>query len=152
MIIKRNTSGLKAHADKKHAELTVRVNRAIDKLKNSKTIDLNFSSVAKEAKVSRATLYDKGIIEDRIRGIMLSKKVIKQRSENPPKDISNLKDEKIRALYDKVKTLEDDLNKAMFNLVGMEELKREIERLNRLLEKANKREKELLDKVKFINE
>lgn len=151
MIIKRNTSGLKAHADKKHAELTERVNEAIDKLKKSKTIELNFSSVAKEAKVSRASLYDKGIIEDHIRGIMLSKKAINQKSENLPKDIKKLKDEKIKALYDKVKTLEDDLNKAMFNLVGMEELKNEVERLNRLLGKASKREKELLDKVKSIN-
>lgn len=62
-----------------------------------------------------------------------------------------MKDEKIKALYDKVKTLEDDLNKAMFNLVVMEELKNEVERLNTLLGKANKREKELLDKVKSIN-
>lgn len=157
MSIKRNTSGLKAHGDKVHAELTVRVNKAIDKLKKSKTINFNFSTVAKEAMVSRATLYDNdengenGVFEDRIRGVMLSKKAANQKSENPPKDISKLKDEKIKALYDKVKTLDNDLNKAMFNLVEMEGLKKEIERLNRLLEKADKRERGLIDKVKLIN-
>lgn len=49
----RNTEGLKEFAEKKNQETIEKVNKAIDKLKRSKTKTINFKTVAEEAGVSR---------------------------------------------------------------------------------------------------
>ncbi len=152
IIVKgKNISGLKEASDSRHSELLKKVNPAIDKLKKSKTIEFNFSNIAKEAGISRASLYDKGEIEERIRGIMLSKKALSGGVESKSFETEKLKNDKISALYEKIKELEDDLKKAMYNLIEMEKLKKEVERLNRLLEQSQQREIEFINKIQFIS-
>jgi ABC-type amino acid transport substrate-binding protein len=58
----KNTEGLKAFAEKKNQETIEKVNKAIDKLKRSKTKNINFKTVAEEAGVSKATLYNNDIV------------------------------------------------------------------------------------------
>lgn len=137
----KNTEGLKAFAEKKNQETIEKVNKAIDKLKRSKTKTINFKTVAEEAGVSKATLYNNDILKERI----LSLRAIQKSAPNDnivatPKDKIKAKDDKIKKLYEEIKKLKEDKEKLIIQLVEMEELKDE-----------NKRLRESLDKTKSIN-
>ncbi|AQS09912.1 hypothetical protein CLOBY_33150 [Clostridium saccharobutylicum] len=137
----RNTEGLKEFAEKKNQETIDKVNKAIDKLKRSKTKTINFKTVAEEAGVSKATLYNNDILKERI----LSLRAIQKGISNDtivatPKDKIKAKDDKIKQLYDEIKKLKEDKQKLIIQLVEMEELKDE-----------NKRLRESLNKIKSIN-
>lgn len=137
----RNTEGLKEFAEKKNQETIEKVNKAIDKLKRSKTKKINFKTVAEEAGVSKATLYNNDVLKERI----LSLRAIEKSADNgviiaTPKDKIQAKDDKIKQLYDEIKKLKDDKEKLIIQLVDMEELKDE-----------NKRLREQLVKVKHFN-
>lgn len=134
----KNTDGLKEFAEKKNQETIEKVNKAIDKLKRSKTKSINFKTVAEEAGVSKATLYNNDILKERI----LSLRVIQKGVPNDsivatPKDKIKAKDDKIKQLYEEIKKLKEDKEKLIIQLVDMEELKDE-----------NKRLRESLDKIK----
>ncbi|MCS6105451.1 transposase [Clostridium botulinum] len=136
----RNTEGLKEFAEKKNQETIEKVNKAIDKLKRSKTKTINFKTVAEEAGVSKATLYNNDILKERI----LSLRAIERGVPNDsiiatPKDKIKAKDEKIKQLYAEIRKLKEDKEKLIIQLVEMEELKDE-----------NKRLRENLDKIKNI--
>ena len=62
-LVLKNTEGLKEFAEKKNQETIEKVNKAIDKLKRSKTKTINFKTVAEEARVSKATLYNNDILK-----------------------------------------------------------------------------------------
>ena len=107
----------------------------IDKLKR-KNKPINFETVCKEAGVSRATLYNNAQLKERI----LSLRAISKASPLDDvvavkKDKLQLKDEKIAALREQVKKLEDDKKKLIVQLVDYEELKSENERLKKQLAK-----------------
>lgn len=73
------------------------VNKAIDKLKCSKTKAINFKTVAEEAGVSKATLYNNDVLKERI----LSLRAIEKSAANgviiaTPKDKIQAKDDKIK--------------------------------------------------------
>nr|WP_201800251.1 DUF6262 family protein [Clostridium botulinum]AIW54704.1 hypothetical protein [Clostridium botulinum] len=136
----RNTEGLKEFAEKKNQETIEKVNKAIDKLKRSKTKKINFKTVAEEAGVSKATLYNNDILKERILSLRAIQKGVPNDSiVATPKDKIKAKDDKIKQLYDEIKRLKEDKEKLIIQLVEMEELKDE-----------NKRLRESLDKIESI--
>ncbi|NEU05335.1 DUF6262 family protein [Clostridium senegalense] len=136
----KNTEGLKEFAEKKNQETIEKVNKAIDKLKRSKTKNINFKTVAEEAGVSKATLYNNDILKERILSLRAIQKGIPNDSiVVTPKDKIKAKDDKIKQLYENIKKLKQDKEKLIIQLVEMEELKEE-----------NKRLRENLDKIRSI--
>jgi len=136
----RNTEGLKEFAEKKNQETIEKVNKAIDKLKRSKTKKINFKTVAEEAGVSKATLYNNDILKERILSLRAIEKGVPNDSiVATPKDKIKAKDDKIKQLYEEIKKLKEDKEKLIIQLVEMEELKDE-----------NKRLRESLDKIKSM--
>ena len=128
-------AGIKAHAEAKNKATIDKVNKAIDKLKR-KGKPINFETVYKEAGVSRATLYNNPQLKERI----LSLRAISKASplddvDAAYKDKLQLKDDKISALREQIKKLEDDKKKLIEQLVDYEELKAENERLKKQLVK-----------------
>ena len=135
-----NTEGLKEFAEKKNKETIEKVNKAIDKLKRSKTKKINFKTVAEEAGVSKATLYNNDVLKERILSLRAIEKGVSNDSiVATPKDKIKAKDDKIKQLYEEIKKLKEDKEKLIIQLVDMEELKDE-----------NKRLRESLDKIKSI--
>lgn len=136
----KNTEGLKEFAEKKNQETMEKVNKAIDKLKRSKTKSINFKTVAEEAGVSKATLYNNDILKERILSLRAIEKGVPNESIiATPKDKIKAKDDKIKQLYEEIKKLKEDKEKLIIQLVDIEELKDE-----------NKRLRESLDKIKSI--
>jgi len=124
-------SALKEHNSQRKQNTAERVNKAIDKLKR-KNAPINFETVAKEAGVSRATLYNNPNLKERIMGLRAI--VV---SPSPPNDALPQKTkeqqlkETITSLKARVRQLEDDKRKLVEQLVSFEELKAENERLKR---------------------
>ena len=136
----KNTEGLKEFAAKKNQETIEKVNKAIDKLKRSKTKSINFKTVAEEAGVSKATLYNNSVLKERILSLRaIQKGVPDDNIVATPKDKIKAKDDKIKQLYEEIKKLKDDKEKLIIQLIEMEELKDE-----------NKRLRESLDKIKSM--
>lgn len=136
----KNTEGLKEFAEKKNQATIEKVNKAIDKLKRSKTKTINFKTVAEEAGVSKATLYNNSILKERILSLRAIQKGVPNDSiVATPKDKIKAKDDKIKQLYEEIKKLKGDKEKLIIQLVEMEELKDE-----------NKRLRESLDKIKIM--
>lgn len=136
----KNTDGLKEFAEKKNQETIKKVNKAIDKLKRSKTKTINFKTVAEEAGVSKATLYNNDILKERILSLRAIQKGVPNDSiVATPKDKIKAKDDKIKQLYGEIKKLKEDKEKLIIQLVDMEEFKDE-----------NKRLRESLDRIKNI--
>lgn len=127
-----NTEGLKEFAEKKNQETIEKVNKAIDKLKRSKTKKINFKTVAEEAGVSKATLYNNDILKERILSL---RAITKGVAIATPKDKIKAKDDKLKQLYDKIKKLKEDKEKLIIQLIEMEELKDENKRLREQLER-----------------
>lgn len=132
----RNTEGLKEFAEKKNQETIEKVNKAIDKLKRSKTKAINFKTVAEEAGVSKATLYNNDVLKERI----LSLRAIEKSADNgviiaTPKDKIQAKDDKIKQLYEEIKNLKEDKQNLIIQLVDMEELKDENNRIKEQITK-----------------
>lgn len=129
-------AGIKAHAEQRNKETIDKVNKAIDKLKRTKKT-INFETVAKEAEVSRATLYNNAELKERI----LSLRVVSKASPLNDvvvvkKDKVQLQEEKIIVLRKRIKQLEEDKKKLILQLVQMEELKNENDRLRKQLQKG----------------
>ncbi|MGL5615908.1 MAG: DUF6262 family protein [Sarcina sp.] len=132
----RNTEGLKEFAEKKNQETIEKVNKAIDKLKRSKTKKINFKTVAEEAGVSKATLYNNDVLKERILSLRaITKGVPNDNIIATPKDKVKAKDDKIKQLYEEIKKLKADKQNLIIQLVEMEELKDENKRLRESLEK-----------------
>ena len=132
----KNTDGLKEFAEKKNQETIEKVNKAIDKLKRSKTKTINFKTVAEEAGVSKATLYNNDILKERILSLRAIQKGVPNDSiVATPKDKIKAKDDKIKQLYEEIKKLKEDKEKLIIQLVDMEELKDENKRLRESLDK-----------------
>lgn len=131
----RNIDGLLEHSSAKNRETIDKVNRAIDKLKRSKTKKVNFLTVAEEAGVSKATLYNNDEIKERI----MSLRSIK--TGTPAGDNSLLKDgieaerEKVRKLNDEIMRLREDKKMLIAQLVEMETLRDENKKLKESLKK-----------------
>ncbi|MBU3191848.1 DUF6262 family protein [Clostridium bowmanii] len=125
----RNTQGLKEFSEKKNQETIEKVNKTIDKLKRSKTKAINFKTVAEEAGVSKATLYNNDILKERIMSLRaIEKSNTSGDTVATPKDKVQAKEDKIKKLYEEVKKLKEDKQNLIVQLVDMEEQKDENKR------------------------
>ena len=77
-------SALKEHNSQRKQNTAERVNKAIDKLKR-KNAPINFEAVAKEAGVSRATLYNNPKLKERIMGLRAMELAHSSESSAEPK-------------------------------------------------------------------
>lgn len=116
--INRNTDGLKEFAKQKNKETIEKVNVAIDKLKRSKTKSINFKTVADEAGVSKATLYNNPILKERIESLRALQRGIKHAIK---KDEHLSTDDRIRRLYEEIRILKQQKQDLILQLVEMEE-------------------------------
>lgn len=131
----RNIDGLLEHSSAKNQETIDKVNRAIDKLKRSKTKKVNFLTVADEAGVSKATLYNNDEIKERIMSLRSTK------TGTPAGDSLLLKDgieaerEKVRKLNDEIMRLRENKKMLISQLIEMETLRDENKKLKESLKK-----------------
>lgn len=136
-MAKKNTAGLQKYTKAKNAETIEKVNAAIDKLKRSKTAQINFSTVAKEASVSKATLYNNAMLKERILGLRTSTKGV----PNPEVTVTAEERTTNKGYMEEIRKLRKDKKNLILQLVEMEELREENERLRnqiqKLLERGN---------------
>ncbi|MDR0287146.1 MAG: DUF6262 family protein [Clostridiales bacterium] len=125
------TDGIIAYAKQKNRETIDKVNHAIDLLKRSKTQVVNFETVAKKAGVSRATLYNNPILKERIQSLRAANKNTPVENVILPKDRLQLQGEKISMLRQEINQLKSDKQKLIHQLIEMEALKQENDRLKR---------------------
>ena len=125
---------LQAHNERRNHDTIERVNRAIDNLKKCGAV-INFETVAKEAGVSRATLYNNLALKERIMGLRaVARCPAAEIKKQKPKDA-------VSALRARVRKLEEDKKNLIAQLVDYEETKAENERLRRqLIKGVNDRE------------
>lgn len=134
----KNTDGLKAYAEKKNQETIDRVNEAIDRLKRSSSRPINFKTVAEAAGVSKATLYNNDILKERILSLRAMKKGIRTQGVAAAlNDQKQLQAEKIKQLYKEINNLREDKQKLIVQLVLMEELKDENQKLREQIKRLS---------------
>ncbi|WP_312943222.1 hypothetical protein [Oscillibacter sp.] len=126
--IRRNTEGLKICADRKRCETVARVNTAIDRLKRAKNKSINFSTVAVEAGVSKATLYNHPILKERIMSLRAAKKLPEGHC-----GMGSEQKDKNRQLRLKIQRLQKDKENLILQLLELEALKGENHRLREQL-------------------
>ena len=133
-MTEKQASVLQAHNERRNHDTIERVNRAIDNLKKCGAV-INFETVAKEAGVSRATLYNNLALKERIIGLRTVARC-------PAAEIKKQKPkEAVSALRARVRKLEEDKKNLIAQLVDYEETKAENERLRRqLIKGVNDRE------------
>lgn len=133
-MTEKQASVLQAHNERRNHDTIERVNRAIDNLKESGAV-INFETVAKEAAVSRATLYNNLALKERIMGLRaVARCPAAEIKKQKPKDA-------VSALRARVRKLEEDKKNLIAQLVDYEETKAENERLRRqLIKGVNDRE------------
>ena len=131
-------SAMKAHNSQRKQNTSERVNKAIDKLKRKNT-PINFETVAKEAGVSRATLYNNSKLKERIMGLRAMELAPSSEEGAEPKKtkVQRLEDT-VADLKARVRQLESDKKNLIFQLVDYEKIKSENESLKRLLSKVEK--------------
>lgn len=125
----KNTAGLKAYAEARNQETIKKVNAAIERLKRSKGKSINFKTVAEEADVAKATLYNNGALRERIQSLRAL--TVLQPENKPEKvDAPSIKhDDTITLLRNEVRQLKSDKKKLILQLEELEELKDENRRL-----------------------
>lgn len=133
-MTEKQASVLQAHNERRNHDTIERVNRAIDNLKKCGAV-INFETVAKEAGISRATLYNNLALKERIIGLRaVARCPAAEIKKQKPKDA-------VSALRARVRKLEEDKKNLIAQLVDYEETKAENERLRRqLLKGVNDRE------------
>lgn len=130
-MTKKNTEGLQKYTKSKNDATIEKVNAAIDRLKRTKAIAINFSTVAKEAGVSKATLYNNAILKERILGLRTSTKGV----SNPETVINSANRTTNRNYLDEIRKLRKDKKNLILQLVKMEELQEENARLKEQIQK-----------------
>lgn len=142
----KNTNGLKAHAEKRNQETVDRVNKAIDKLKRSKSRPINFKTVAEEAGVSKATLYNNMLLKERITSLRaLDKGISCHTVDCEPDQKMQLQAEKMRQLHQEISRLRKEKKELIVQLVAMEELKDENQKLREQIKRLSFRADNVLD-------
>lgn len=130
-VPENQVSALKEHNSQKKQDTVERVNKAIDKLKR-KNSPINFESVAKEAGVSRATLYNNTKLKERIMGLRaMDLTPTSEGGAEPKKTKVQRLEDTVADLKARVRQLEADKKNLIVQLVDYEETKAENERLRR---------------------
>ena len=125
-MTEKQASVLQAHNERRNHDTIERVNRAIDNLKKCGAV-INFETVAKEAGVSRATLYNNPALKERIMGLRaVAHCPTPENKKQKPKDA-------VSVLRARVRKLEEDKKNLIIQLIDYEEIKAENERLRRKL-------------------
>ena len=129
-------SAIKELNSQRKQNTSERVNKAIDKLKR-KNAPINFEAVAKEAGVSRATLYNNPKLKERIMGLRAMERAPSSESgaESKKTKVQRLEDT-VAELRARVRQLETDKKNLIVQLVDYEEMKAENERLRQQLLKG----------------
>ena len=129
-------SAMKEHNSQRKQNTAERVNKAIDKLKR-KNAPINFETVAKEAGVSRATLYNNPKLKERIMGLRaIALTPSSEDGAEPKKTKVQRLEDTIAELRSRVRQLETDKKNLVVQLVDYEETKAENERLRQQLLKG----------------
>ena len=124
-------SALKEQNSRRKQDTAGRVNKAIDKLKRDNA-PINFESVAKEAGVSRATLYNNPKLKERIMGLRaMDLTPTSEGGAEPKKTKVQRLEATVAELRARVRQLEADKKNLIVQLVDYEETKAENERLRR---------------------
>ncbi len=125
-MTEKRASALQVHNARRHHDTIERVNQAIDSLK-AREAYINFETVAKEAGVSRATLYNNPALKERVVGLRAVSRcpTAENKKKKPQSAVSTL-----RA---KIRKLEEDKKNLIAQLIDYEEIKAENERLRRQL-------------------
>ena len=126
-------SALKKQNSQRKQDTAERVNKAIDKLKR-KNAPINFETVAKEAGVSRATLYNNPKLKERIMGLRaIALTPSSEDGAEPKKTKVQRLEDTVAELRSRVRQLETDKKNLVVQLVDYEETKAENERLRQQL-------------------
>ena len=129
-------SALKKQNSQRKQDTAERVNKAIDKLKR-KNASINFETVAKEAGVSRATLYNNTKLKERIMGLRaMDLTPTSEGGAEPKKTKVQRLEATVAELRTRVRQLEADKKNLIVQLVDYEETKTENERLRQQLMKG----------------
>ena len=129
-------SALKKQNSQRKQDTAERVNKAIDKLKR-KNASINFETVAKEAGVSRATLYNNTKLKERIMGLRaMDLTPTSEGGAEPKKTKVQRLEATVAELRARVRQLEADKKNLIVQLVDYEETKAENERLRRQIWKG----------------
>ena len=129
-------SALKKQNSQRKQDTAERVNKAIDKLKR-KNASINFETVAKEAGVSRATLYNNTKLKERIMGLRaMDLTPTSEGGAEPKKTKVQRLEDTVADLKARVRQLEADKKNLIVQLVDYEETKAENERLRQQLMKG----------------
>ena len=124
-------SALKKQNSQRKQDTAERVNKAIDTLKR-KNASINFETVAKEAGVSRATLYNNTKLKERIMGLRaMDLTPTSEGGAEPKKTKVQRLEATVAELRARVRQLEADKKNLIVQLVDYEETKAENERLRR---------------------
>lgn len=127
---KDNTYGIVGYAKLRQQQTFEKVDKAIEKLKRSKTKNINFKTVSEEAGVTTATLYNNEQIKERIMGLKeLQEKKKAEMNENTSTATKKQKTDQIKRMREQIKKLEVDKKNLIIQLVEMEELKAEVKKL-----------------------
>ncbi|MDY3817573.1 MAG: DUF6262 family protein [Lachnospiraceae bacterium] len=121
------TSGLQTYAEKRKKETATCVNQVIDRMKGQQET-INFSTVAKRSGVSRGTLYNNDLVRERIMSLRSLQAGNPERKEKKERQ---LLEEKIAHLRGRIKTLEQEKELLIVQLVMQEDIRRENERLKK---------------------
>ena len=135
-VPENQVSAMKEHNSQKKQDTAERVNKAIDKLKR-KNDPINFEAVAKEAGVSRATLYNNPKLKERIMGLRaMDLTPTSEGGSEPKKTKVQRLESSVADLRARVRQLEADKKNLIVQLVDYEETKAENERLRQQLLKG----------------
>lgn len=128
-VSESQVSAMKEHNSQRKQNTSERVNKAIDRLKR-KSAPINFETVAKEAGVSRATLYNNPKLKERIMGLRaIALNPLSEEGAEPKKTKVQRLEDTVADLRARVRQLEADKKNLIVQLVDYEETKAENERL-----------------------
>lgn len=126
---KRNINGLLQHAAALKSDTEEKVNSAIAALKRSKTKKINFKTVSALSGVSTTTLYNNPVLRERISSLRAVKKMLAQETVTP---VTTERDRE-RELRKEIQKLKEGKQMLIVQLVELERLKIENQRLKALL-------------------
>lgn len=129
----RNINGLLQHAAALKGDTEEKVNSAIDALKRSKTKKINFKTVSALSGVSTTTLYNNPVLRERISSLRAVKKVLTHELPSP----ETTSRDREHKLLQEIHKLRDEKKLLVEQLVEMERIKIENERLRILSSKNN---------------
>lgn len=122
---KTGVQTLSTYAKKKNEETIRTVNRVIDELR-AQGEEINFETVARNAGISRGTLYNNEELRDRISRLRAGGS---DRMCDILREKNRRQEERMRAMRQQIRCLEEEKRKLIVQLIDHEELLRENERL-----------------------